>query len=538
MSNTPIFEDSELLQLLRTIETNGHNYNEEELNQCIVKLEPTTLPLVYYHYGINSFNNYLSLYNLDEENAFSGDNLDLRPNYIKLNFHDGSINIKKKFLNKYFSYFQYEFELNDNINTFTIEDFSFYHFVEILKYFYCKSIYINLENAIDLYRIADFFVIDVKFTKHLVSYINRFFLKLGKTIGFYRYYYIFEQECLKTIIPKYQATNTEELYEISRLYILYISKYQDMANESVKELVKNKFNNFKRKVDGYKKMEHHLEEAKVKGKSDNKTMSDILIVNNEMFLYNYDSIQPNVSHLKIIPDITKIFQRFEYPIKQNTKHIFIPYKKSFIILRNGFLENNNVDDEIFYESYQYEEDAKEEDKLNIYKEQQLGFNIGSRNFEDYFIFENEDFIYFLLIDERIEDEYVFFRINISDGTREVLPNLNKLVIPYKVCCYKSTLYFLIKSECKQTRLSHIKRKNNNLMIRNSYAFDLVKHQWINYKQPYIFSTENEVDFEIINDKLYLFKTKITEDEESTKDDVIMEYNPSENNVWINFNIME
>uniref|UniRef100_A0A0K0F8G6 BTB domain-containing protein n=1 Tax=Strongyloides venezuelensis TaxID=75913 RepID=A0A0K0F8G6_STRVS len=242
-SPTITYRDLKLLRILRKIESKGHCLTEDDFEYGRVTITSIGLVRPYYFYGKNAYRDFVLTYNLDPYNAFTGEDLPVKNGFIKLIFYDGYVVVRKEFLLKYFAYFKFKFDCitDKQVNIFNIKDFSFNHFVVVLKYYYAQIIVITLDMIVELYRLADFFVVDYAFMKRITVYINCFYSKIARTIGFYRYHKYFEDEYLGGDNTGLQVTSEEEDQDIDRLYYLYQRKCR---NEADINLIMDNVNDF------------------------------------------------------------------------------------------------------------------------------------------------------------------------------------------------------------------------------------------------------------------------------------------------------
>uniref|UniRef100_A0A0N5A5B4 BTB domain-containing protein n=1 Tax=Parastrongyloides trichosuri TaxID=131310 RepID=A0A0N5A5B4_PARTI len=563
--------DAYFMKVLDIIEKEGHCLTPTELEHTEMFLSGDKLPKKYYDLGRSAFLYYLHTYNLTFEDAFDNTQIEAKDDFIKLVFHDGNLVATKTFLTSFFKYFEmrFNFDRENDEKVIHVEDFSYKHFLVVMKYFYGKRISFDLNNIVELYRLSSYFIVESTFFNRLVDYVKYFFPKLMKTRAFYENLTYFENGYLINCEEFFYCNNIDDLYDMKRLLYLYRHKHfqnnlpiepEALKNGNLKyrydvpmsyaviEVVTNSINRIVlNRIGGYGNGSEY------KFTEEYFYISEIMTRGSEIFVFFSDGIKHSLCHLKLIGNEKSQFTRYSLPIELCTKLKIIPYKDRFIVLKNcaaerptrnlGDFDNPNrqsiLNDKVTFQIFEhpsriYTENNNpcdlfepEEDQFDKFTMKDLNFNIRRRSFHDYFVFESEDYIYFLLIVKPTPDETSFFRINISTTQKEILDSLNTIIDPISVCNYNSTLFFLLKPKREDCTKSC---KKESIKTVEGFCFDLKKNIWRNYKQPFIDYSKLDVSLEIVNGIMHFYIIKKRSDYKKIQE-TILYYTPDEESCW-------
>uniref|UniRef100_A0A0N5B530 BTB domain-containing protein n=1 Tax=Strongyloides papillosus TaxID=174720 RepID=A0A0N5B530_STREA len=553
--------DAFFMKIIDVIEKNGHCLTPLELEHSEMYLSGDKLPKKYFDLGRSAFLYYLYTYNLSFEDAFENKYMERKDNFIQLIFHDGSLVATKEFLSNFFKYFElrFNFDGKECEDVVEIEGHSASHFLQIMKYFYGKRISFNLENVVELYKLSTYFMVENTFLNRLVDYIKYFFPKIMKTRSFYENTSLFDSGYLIEIGKYLYCNSIEDFYDMKRLLYLYKHKQSEgqfdyeaetftmgtlsyrfdvpmsyavleVGNGSNSKIVLNRIGGYGNASEFEFRAEHTL-------------VSKIFTTGNELFVFLYDNIGYSVCYLKLIGNETRPFLYFDVPLEPNTKHKIIPYKDRFLVIINPHTlrEYNhvtpdcNIEFQIFQQSRRLYDSTKSTDILfepqnecfQNFTLKKMYFDIGKHELNDYFIFESEDYIYFLLTSRPINNEANFFRVNINTCEKEVLEGPKKTVDPCCYCNYNSTLFFIQKPKRED---SGKQSRKDSLKTIEGYCYDIKEKIWGTYKQPYVEYTQLNVALEIVNGLMHFFIIK-KRSEYRRIQEVILCYTPDTEASW-------
>ncbi|CEF67978.1 BTB/POZ-like domain and BTB/POZ fold domain and BTB/POZ domain-containing protein [Strongyloides ratti] len=537
--------DEYFMKVIDVIEKDGHCLTPIELEHSEMYLSGDKLPKKYYDLGRSSFLYYLYTYNLSFEDAFENKYMERKDNFIQLVFFDGSLVATKEFLTNFFKYFElrFKFDGKEFEEVVEIEGHSAKHFLHIMKYFYGKRISFNLENVVDLYKLATYFMVESTFLNRLVDYIKYFFPKIMKTRAFYENTSIFDKDFydMKRLLYLYKLKQSDGNcnYEEER-FTLGTLKYRydvpmsyavlEVCNGSNNKLVLNR-------IGGYGNL------SEFEFRSEHTLVSKIFTSGNEIFVFLYDNIGYTACYLKLIGNEKRPFFYFDIPIEYNVKHKIIPYKDRFLVIIhprnirefNRLNYDCNLEFQIFQQSRRYYDASKNVDILfepqndcfQNYTLKKMYFDLGRRELNDYFIFECEDYIYFLLTNRQINNEPIFFRVNITTCEKEILEDPSEMIDPCCFCNYNSTLFFIQKPQREE---SGKQLKKDTLKTVKGYCYDMKEQTWCNFKQPYVEYTQLNVALEIVNGLMHFFIIK-KRSEYKQLQEVILCYTPDKEANW-------
>uniref|UniRef100_A0A0K0EAP0 BTB domain-containing protein n=1 Tax=Strongyloides stercoralis TaxID=6248 RepID=A0A0K0EAP0_STRER len=517
--------DEFFMKVIDVIQRNGHCLTLDELENSEMYLSGDKLPKKYFDLGRSSFLYYLYTYNLSFEDAFENKYMERKDNFIQLIFYDGSLVATKEFLITFFKYFElrYNFGGNDCEDVVRVEEYSASHFLEIMKYFYGKRICFNLENIVDLYKVSMYFMVESTFLNRLVDYIKYFFSKIVKTRAFYENITLFNDGNLIEIGKYLYCNSIEDFYDIKRL--LYLYRFKQSGGQ---------FN--------YENERFTLETLNYR--FDVPMSYAVLQVDMEMNLnLNLEQNIPYAGHsicyLKLIGNEKRTFSYFDVPLEPNIKHKIIPYKDRFLFIINpkNLRRNNNcnIEFQIFQQPrrlYDATNDTNilfepQNECFQNFTLKKMCFNIGKHELNDYFIFESEDHMYFLLTSRPLYNEPNFFRINIITRKKDILEGPNKIIDPCCYCNYNSTLFFIQKpgreDNGKQLR-------KDTLRTVEGYCFNVNEKTWHIFKQPYVENTQLDVSLEIVNGSMHFFIIKKRLEYKKIQE-VVLRYTPEIETNW-------
>uniref|UniRef100_A0AAF5DDE0 BTB domain-containing protein n=1 Tax=Strongyloides stercoralis TaxID=6248 RepID=A0AAF5DDE0_STRER len=549
--------DEFFMKVIDVIQRNGHCLTLDELENSEMYLSGDKLPKKYFDLGRSSFLYYLYTYNLSFEDAFENKYMERKDNFIQLIFYDGSLVATKEFLITFFKYFElrYNFGGNDCEDVVRVEEYSASHFLEIMKYFYGKRICFNLENIVDLYKVSMYFMVESTFLNRLVDYIKYFFSKIVKTRAFYENITLFNDGNLIEIGKYLYCNSIEDFYDIKRLLYLYRFKQSggqfNYENERFTlETLNYRFdvpmsyavlqvcNGSKNKIT-LNRIGGYGNESEFEFRAEHTLVSNIFTSGSELFVFLCDSAGHSICYLKLIGNEKRTFSYFDVPLEPNIKHKIIPYKDRFLFIINpkNLRRNNNcnIEFQIFQQPrrlYDATNDTNilfepQNECFQNFTLKKMCFNIGKHELNDYFIFESEDHMYFLLTSRPLYNEPNFFRINIITRKKDILEGPNKIIDPCCYCNYNSTLFFIQKpgreDNGKQLR-------KDTLRTVEGYCFNVNEKTWHIFKQPYVENTQLDVSLEIVNGSMHFFIIKKRLEYKKIQE-VVLRYTPEIETNW-------
>uniref|UniRef100_A0A0N4ZV35 BTB domain-containing protein n=1 Tax=Parastrongyloides trichosuri TaxID=131310 RepID=A0A0N4ZV35_PARTI len=560
-----------LYKVIERIEKKGHCLNSDEFKNTIVYITSDLLPREFLKIARNQFTNYLHAYNLTERTAFKDKNLEGKDNFIQLTFPDGNIVVDKTFLSEHFLFFKGKLNFDGEVirNKIEFDNFSHKHFKMILKFYYGEPIFLSLKHSIEIYRVCDFFTVDDLFMVHIKNYLNYFYMQLSKTKFFYENQIFFTDDYLGGENHNFFVNSVNDYNDIQRLIQIYNWKKSygriklekevplERMNKNVADLPISyamfEFDHFKSRKLCLKAIGNQINESEFTPLDMSSRVVDAIINGREVFVLMEDDINYSICYLNLINNEKKFFEQYYFYVQFHTHRALIPYKDRFILLRNsavryrtGFIEEDNTITLHIFKSpkriYTKDMSIKKlfnsiEDDFSESIEKKLDIDVGERILNEYFIFEFEDYIYFLLKFSAYERESVFFRFHLEIGKKEDLPPPGVALNVCSFAYYKNRLYFLtrsIKNRYCNTYMEHytstVYFKDTTATIKG-YYYDLNNRLWGNYKQPHVEGDAFDVQLTIMNNELHFFKMKKT-CLDLLNHELVLRYNPDDEDNWI------